>query len=51
VLRHRSLNTTLTYAKLDSRSLGAVALPWPSSLPAEPTPTPAVAMPRPERAP
>lgn len=29
VLRHRSLNTTLIYAKLDSRSLGAVALPWP----------------------
>ena len=31
VLRHRSLNTTLVYAKLDSRSLGAVALPWPGS--------------------
>lgn len=29
VLRHRSLNTTLIYAKLDSRSLGSVALPWP----------------------
>jgi len=29
VLRHRSLNTTLTYAKLDSRNLAAVALPWP----------------------
>ena len=29
VLRHRSLNTTLIYAKLDSRSLAAVALPWP----------------------
>jgi site-specific recombinase XerD len=31
VLRHRSLNTTLIYAKLDSRSLLAVALPWPGS--------------------
>jgi len=29
VLRHRSLNTTLIYAKLDSRSLATVALPWP----------------------
>ena len=29
VLRHRSLNTTLIYAKLDSRNLVAVALPWP----------------------
>lgn len=29
VLRHRSLNTTLIYAKLDSRSLVEVALPWP----------------------
>ena len=29
VLRHRSLNTTLIYAKLDSRTLVAVALPWP----------------------
>jgi len=31
VLRHRSLNTTLIYAKLDSRKLGEVALPWPGS--------------------
>jgi integrase/recombinase XerC len=31
VLRHRSLNTSLIYAKLDSRSLIAVALPWPGS--------------------
>ena len=31
VLRHRSLNTTLIYAKLDSRNLGEVALPWPGS--------------------
>ena len=31
VLRHRSLNTTLVYAKLDSRNLAAVALPWPGS--------------------
>jgi site-specific recombinase XerD len=32
VLRHRSLNTTLIYAKLDSRNLAEVALPWPGSL-------------------
>lgn len=52
VLRHRSLNTTLTYAKLDSRGLGAVALPWPRSLPAEAPPMPPeVALPWPERAP
>jgi hypothetical protein len=31
VLRHRSLNTTLIYAKLDSRNLREVALPWPGS--------------------
>jgi integrase/recombinase XerC len=31
VLRHRSLNTTLIYAKLDSRNLRAVALAWPGS--------------------
>ena len=31
MLRHRSLNTTLIYAKLDSRNLRAVALPWPGS--------------------
>lgn len=29
VLRHRSLNATLVYAKLDSRRLVEVALPWP----------------------
>jgi len=29
VLRHRSLNTTLIYAKLDSSRLVEVALPWP----------------------
>ena len=29
VLRHRSLNTTMIYAKLDSRKLIKVALPWP----------------------
>lgn len=29
VLRHRSLNSTQIYAKLDSRNLGAVCLPWP----------------------
>jgi len=33
VLRHRSLNTTLIYAKLDSRGLTEVALPWPGSTP------------------
>ena len=31
VLRHRSLNTTLIYAKLDNPRLVAVALPWPGS--------------------
>lgn len=31
VLRHRSLNTTLIYAKLDQPRLAAVALPWPGS--------------------
>lgn len=31
VLRHRSLNTTLIYAKLDNSKLAAVALPWPGS--------------------
>lgn len=30
VVRHRSLNTTLVYAKLDSRNLRSVALPWPA---------------------
>ena len=29
VLRHRSLNTTLIYAKLDTPKLSAVSLPWP----------------------
>ncbi|MEN9480423.1 MAG: phage-related integrase [Pseudomonadota bacterium] len=31
VLRHRSMNTTMIYAKLDSRKLIEVALPWPGS--------------------
>lgn len=31
VLRHRSLNTSLIYAKLDSQNLLAIALPWPGS--------------------
>jgi integrase/recombinase XerC len=31
VLRHRSLNTSLIYAKLDIHSLAAVVLPWPGS--------------------
>ena len=29
ILGHRSLATTLIYAKLDLRSLAQVALPWP----------------------
>jgi len=29
ILRHRSLNATRIYAKLDSRKLARVALPWP----------------------
>jgi integrase/recombinase XerC len=33
VLRHRSLNTTLIYAKLDHRRLSGVVLPWPGSTP------------------
>jgi integrase/recombinase XerC len=33
VLRHRSLNTSLIYAKLDNGKLAAVALPWPGSAP------------------
>lgn len=32
VLRHRSLNTSLIYAKLDQSALLGVALPWPGSL-------------------
>ncbi len=31
LLRHRSLNTTLIYAKLDTPKLAVVALPWPGS--------------------
>jgi integrase/recombinase XerC len=31
MLRHRSLNTSLIYAKLDQRHLAEVALPWPGS--------------------
>jgi len=31
VLRHRSLNTTLIYAKLDTPRLSTVPLPWPGS--------------------
>lgn len=31
VLRHRSLNTSLIYAKLDNSKLAAVTLPWPGS--------------------
>jgi len=31
LLRHRSLNSTLIYAKIDTPKLAAVALPWPGS--------------------
>jgi len=31
ILRHRSLNTSLIYAKLDQGALASVALPWPGS--------------------
>ena len=31
VLRHRSLDTSLIYAKLDLQLLAEVALPWPGS--------------------
>jgi len=31
ILRHRSLDTSMIYAKLDNRRLSAVALPWPGS--------------------
>jgi integrase/recombinase XerC len=31
VLRHRSLNTSLIYAKVDHGALAGVALPWPGS--------------------
>ena len=32
MLRHRSLNTSVIYAKLDQHSLVEVALPWPGSV-------------------
>ena len=31
VLRHRALNTSLTYGKLDQQRPFEVALPWPGS--------------------
>lgn len=33
VLRHRELDTSLIYAKVDFSRLGAVAMPWPGSRP------------------
>jgi integrase len=33
ILRHRSPDTSRIYAKLDTRALSAVALPWPGSAP------------------
>ena len=33
VLRHRCLDTTTIYAKVDTVRLGAVAMPWPGSQP------------------
>lgn len=33
VLRHRELDTSLIYAKIDTTALSAVALPWPGSAP------------------
>jgi site-specific recombinase XerD len=31
VLRHRSLNTTMIYSKIDFNRLVAIAAPWPGS--------------------
>jgi hypothetical protein len=31
ILRHRSLDTSAIYAKVDLTNLAAVALPWPRS--------------------
>ncbi|MER9858828.1 hypothetical protein NKJ69_33025 [Mesorhizobium sp. M0113] len=31
ILRHRSLDTSAIYAKVDLANLAAVALPWPGS--------------------
>jgi integrase len=33
VLRHRDLDATLIYAKIDTTRLASVALPWPGSMP------------------
>ena len=31
MLRHRSVNTSMIYAKVDHGALSGIALPWPGS--------------------